>query len=61
MTKELEKYVITRPSRFDNSVAMSIEKVFVGETVINELNGYELIRTTLTENSIPQEWWEKKK
>ena len=60
MEKKLEKYVITRPSRFNEEVDLSIEKVHVGESVRDQLTEYTYTRTTYDNDGIPLEWWEKK-
>ena len=61
MTKELEKYVITKPSRFKpTEVDISIEKVYVGESIEDKLTDYVLEKTEHSDNNIIMEWWVRK-
>lgn len=63
MTKEIEKYVITSPSRFpdrDGYNGLCIEKVHVGESIESDLTEYVLDKITHSDNNITMEWWVRK-
>ena len=64
MRKEIEKFVITTPSRFsdrDGNNGFCIEKVYVGESIEHKLDDYKLDKVTHSDkDGSVTEWWIKK-